>query len=469
MKMTTEQVNNFLKAWKDKTPLSLTTNFAGVIQLNGDDSLRSEKLSRCTNLSLSKPKATKQDLENPTASLPAEVDSQEDDFVEVTYRALSAAMLADRPVDFSKGAVVKNATKKLVGQTVFKDHNTAVDNWVGRVVATNWDTETKGIPPGINSLLKLDMVKDPMTVRGVLQGAIHSASVTVTFQWEPSHKELMDNGTFFSRLGEEIDGETVRIVVTKIEKFWEISLVWQGADEFAKQIDDNGKPVLEADPSHFSNAGCNYSGAMDGGVLTSAVTTTAPSNKEEAMPLAQRVKEVLGEDVTYENLSEKLEKLISGHSEKETDLNGKVEDVSKALVSSTEQVDSLRKKTGELESEIALLKKESAELKQDAEAGRQYLQELRQKATDAYRFLKGTEAKQVILETIEKGDLGLVKAWYEDLNAEKEAKIPNKCVKCGSTEVSRQSSVVKDAAGEGEQKIVLNNESAQAVRKLHVV
>ena len=33
---------------------------------------------------------------------------------------------------------------------------------------------------------------------------------------------------------------------TEIDKFWEISLVWQGADEFAKQIGEDGRPVQQS-------------------------------------------------------------------------------------------------------------------------------------------------------------------------------------------------------------------------------
>lgn len=466
MTWTTELTNKYLKAWREKIPLTYTTNFAGSIQLNDDLNEVKTKLARCNSLSLSNSKPQKQDLENPSSVLPAEVESQQEDFVDVTYRALSAAMLADRPVDFSKGAVVKNATKKLVGQTVFKDHNTNVDNWVGRVASTNWDTETKGIPPGINAVLRLDMVKDPMTVRGVLQGALHSASVTVTFQWEPSHKELMDNGTFFSRLGEEIDGQTVRIVVTKIEKFWEISLVWQGADEFAKQIDEKGKPVLSADPSHFSQAN-HHHGSWEGGMLSSAAINAGPFNKEEDMSLSDRILELLGKDTTIENLQDKVEGILHSQAEKELALNGKVEDVSKALVISTDQVESLRSKVGELTSELEVFKKEVEGLKTDAETGRKYLEDLRAEAVKIYTTLKGKDAKSVILDTINKGDLTLVKAWLEDLKLEREQKIPNRCGKCGSKEVSRQSSVTKSTGEDSENKTVLNEDSYKNVRQLH--
>ena len=225
---------------------------------------------------------------------PSNLEISDDDFVYVTYRAISASTLADRPIDFSNEKMLKRSVKKLKGQTVFKDHETSVDNWVGRIESTEWDENTKGLPPGINALLKLDVIKDPMTVRGVLQGAIHSASVTVSFEWKPSHPKLMDEGSFFDQLGDEVDEEMVRIVVTKIDKFWEISLVWQGADEFAKQIGADGHPV------HQSN--------QDEKLMSSQLShgsINQERNQEDQMEkLNELLKETFGVAVSEKNFKE---------------------------------------------------------------------------------------------------------------------------------------------------------------------
>ena len=156
--------------------LSISMSFGGRIQFAGGKPLANQKLERLSALLAADP--------NANDVLPTSATPVEEDFIEVDWRALSATVLSDRPVDFSNQPMLKRSVKMLVGQTVYKDHMTSVDNWVGTVVDATWDDTIKDFPPGINAKLKLDMVKDPMAVRGVLQGAIHSASVTVSFQWK---------------------------------------------------------------------------------------------------------------------------------------------------------------------------------------------------------------------------------------------------------------------------------------------
>src|SRR5210317_758975 len=68
--------------------------------------------------------------------------------------------------------------------------------------------------------------------------SVHSVSVTVTFEWKPSHK-FEDENEFYGKLGTYDDkGELVRRVVTKIHAYHEISFVAHGADPYAQKIVD---------------------------------------------------------------------------------------------------------------------------------------------------------------------------------------------------------------------------------------
>ncbi len=186
--LTQKQIKKLFDRWKKRDKLSLSLTFTGSIQ--EVENLKTP--SQLVNRVIEKKKAIlNQEEAESQELLPEIVNSFDEDFVTVTYRAISSTVLADRPIDFTNKAMLKKSVSALDGQTVFKDHNTVVDNWVGRVTKAYWDTKTEGVPPGINAELRLDIVKDPMTVRGVLQGAIHSASITVTFEWEPSHPNLM--------------------------------------------------------------------------------------------------------------------------------------------------------------------------------------------------------------------------------------------------------------------------------------
>ncbi|HEX8500795.1 MAG TPA: hypothetical protein VF659_09400 [Pyrinomonadaceae bacterium] len=164
-----------------------------------------------------------------------------EDYYRKDYRALSATLAPCYGLDFSTAGVLEKAVGMLKGQTVYTDHYYySVHNWVGVVEDAKWDggdEAGKGVP-GINATLKLDSKKDPMLVRGVAMEppAVHSCSVTVLFEFEFSHPDLVEEGRFWQLLGEEVGGQIVRLVVTAILGFWEISFVFQGAQEENKQI-----------------------------------------------------------------------------------------------------------------------------------------------------------------------------------------------------------------------------------------
>lgn len=201
-----------------------------------------------------------QGAEDPTPDDFSEVDPQEADYIYPLFRALSAEIVGGYWLDFSEPNVVKDAAPLLYGQTIYTNHRFYdVERWIGAVNASVWDAKgerTEGVP-GINVELKIDWKVAPRIARGLLMKppAIHSVSATLEFEWRASHPELLEKRIFWSSLGEEIDGEIVRIIVTKILSFWELSLVFQGADRRAKQLSagDDEQESLDrqlADPHH---------------------------------------------------------------------------------------------------------------------------------------------------------------------------------------------------------------------------
>lgn len=358
------------------------------------------------------------------AVLPTEIVSNPEDFVEVEYRALSAAMLWDRPIDFSDPKMLKRGVKLLAGQTVYKDHEVSVDNWVGTVSGTSWADAVGDFPAGINATLKLDTVKDPMTVRGVLQGALHSASVTVQFEWKPSHPQLMESGDFYRSLGTEVDGQMVRIVVTAIVKFLEISLVYQGADQYAKQLDDAGEPLKAA--ANLAAQSTTHNLAAGG--------TPGKDN----MNLLEALKKVLGKDVTEANAEEALKSYSETFAA-----------AVKALEDSRAKVEALTKelneKTESYNTKLAQLEKSIADNAEAVAVGAKYLKDERDEAVRLCKLAKGTEVSAAILGVIETGKLETVQAFKGEFQKEVDAKFPAHCAKCNSTEITRQSA--KDLEG----------------------
>src|SRR5690606_29131701 len=139
--------------------------------------------------------------------------------------------------------------------------------------------------PGINATYKIDALMNPRIARGLLMKppAIHSTSMTVLFKFEYSHPDIATENRwrFFDLLGEEVDGEIVRLVVTEILEYWEASLVFQGADRLAKQ---HGNSSEEDDFAGMSAK------KLEGNADKSVRTPPANSTQEKTMKLTNEQK-----------------------------------------------------------------------------------------------------------------------------------------------------------------------------------
>ncbi len=176
------------------------------------------------------------EIERPAAIVP-----RDDDYIYPLFRALSQTVIEGYWIDYSRPGVLEESTPLLARQTVYADHHFwNVEKWLGVVNESSWDAEglNSDSVPGINVELKIDALLNPRIARGLLMQppAIHSASVTVLFEYEYSHPNLVEEGRFWDLLGEEVNGDLVRLIATKILAYWELSLVFQGADRGAKQL-----------------------------------------------------------------------------------------------------------------------------------------------------------------------------------------------------------------------------------------
>lgn len=176
-----------------------------------------------------------------------DVIPKEEDFLTVPFRLLSATTVGAgtwKAADFSDAKILKKSMNKLNGKPLYKDHETDLDNWVGIIKGTKWSNgfnqDGVEIPAGIDGLVAIDAKTNPKIARGVLMGSIFSNSVTVVFHWTMSH-DFEDEWEFYEKIGKMgTDGKMVRRIVTEIEDYHESSLVWLGADPFAKAITEDG-------------------------------------------------------------------------------------------------------------------------------------------------------------------------------------------------------------------------------------
>ncbi|HEV2762049.1 MAG TPA: hypothetical protein VGV38_03560 [Pyrinomonadaceae bacterium] len=204
------------------------------------------------------------------------------DYIYPLFRALSAVLITGYWIDFSRPGVLEESVPLLYGQTVFKNHSFYdVERWLGVVNQSVWDAEgaQAGGVPGINAELKIDWKANPLIARGLLMEppAIHSVSVTVETEFEYSHPDIVqeDRWKFFDLLGEEVNGQIVRFIVTKIISYWEISLVFKGADDLAK-----GDGVAEAERDSL-NAGGAHRSLHPASTQTAGGRPAPPAAKEK--------------------------------------------------------------------------------------------------------------------------------------------------------------------------------------------
>lgn len=204
-----------------------------------------------------------------------------EDYVEVPFRLISATIVGGgtwKATDFSDTRILKRSTNLLDGVPLYTDHETDTNNWSGLVNGVKWTksfTQDDGtaVPAGIDGIVAIDKVVNPKLARGVISGAVYSNSVTVEFDWEMSH-QFENEWDFLNKLGTiGADGKMVRRIVTNIHNYHESSLVWLGADPFAKAIDPNGN-LKNID------VGSVYSYAKD----SFSKLSNAKVTEDEAMP-----------------------------------------------------------------------------------------------------------------------------------------------------------------------------------------
>ncbi len=226
----------------------------------------------------------------------------EDRYVYKDFRAISQIFLSNRGLDFSRPGVLEAAVDMLKGKTIYANHDFSdIDNWRGVIADSFWDKEGKdaGGVPGINVTTKVDAFLNYRTACGLMMTppAINSASVTVVTEVEFSHLDLVKDGTFWEKFLEEADGEIVRLIVTRVIEFWEMSLVFMGEDRLAKNL-----PSDEADDAQTTDENLQAEATRARHLAASKLNAT-----EKKMKVTQEQKNLLGitaegDDVPEQNV-----------------------------------------------------------------------------------------------------------------------------------------------------------------------
>ena len=341
----------------------------------------------------------------------------DEDYIRMPVRMLSAAAVQNDTINFGhmEGKALKESVELFNNLTILKDHIFSVDQWLGKTEGAFWDSLTPGAPSGITGMMKLDKKADPKTCRGLVSGALDSVSVTISFEYEKSHPKMSDMD-FFMNLGDVVDGKTVQALVTKVNRVYELSVVWQGADKFAKTIGDDGSietPGVRSNSQSFSTQEVSVDlkklAALLGLTLDGAALT------EDAIMAALKEKLAANPDL--------LTKLTAAETAK-TELTTQVTALTADVATKTEEIKTLTAKVDSLAAQAKL--GETTLTNTRSEALRLYNVVEDKKATEAMRALINGATPEVAQSVIDT---------YKD---RAEAIAPLKCTKCGCTELSRQ-------------------------------
>lgn len=296
---------------------------------------------------------------------------KKEDYAYPVFRALSETRVRPYfPVNFSKNGVLQQSQKKLVGQTVYANHEAGVGNGLGTVYEASWqesqDVDGFLVPAGINTVLQLDGKKSPGIVRGIQADPpeIHSTSVTVQFEWEQSHVNLTRDD--FYRLVGTLDaqGNMIERMATNIIAYHEISLVSHGADPYAQQIKD-GKIInpsyadtqkfsKEQKPSiyHFFDFKNLETETLSAEQFKKAIPEPSiiEQNDNKMNEALKKILEVLGKDATAfkPEDSTEVDALVASITSLKANKD-KVESLTADLATSTAEVTRLKTENGTLE------------------------------------------------------------------------------------------------------------------------
>lgn len=181
-----------------------------------------------------------------------------EDFLPYLFRHISATIVGAgtwKATEFTE-EVLKKARKLLEFKPAFVNHELETGNIIGatgKAVFTPAFKAKNGqlIAAGLDAPIWIDAKLHPDICRKLSAFPvphIQSVSITVIYEWEPSHSFTDSSGNedewvFENRIGTIVDGKMVRRIVIKIIEIYETSLVWLGADPYAKILDENGDPI----------------------------------------------------------------------------------------------------------------------------------------------------------------------------------------------------------------------------------
>jgi hypothetical protein len=405
------------------------------------------------------------------------------DLVRVPFRALSATVVAAgtwRATDFTDEAVLRRSVKKLIGKSAFVMHWQYTDECIGAIETASWSEKTAQdgliIPAGIDIVYLINGEHNEKLCSNLLMEppGIYSNSVTVEFEWEPSHDNFKDEDQFMQSIGQvHADGRMVARKVIDLVDYHESSICWLGADPFAKMKDKEGKLINPEEGAVFNNANqyvkemytkerhffASYSFKKEGISLTNKIVKNLTDMEKILLELARKS---LGLAADAEVTQAHIDSLVLGKKDDHTLLlskSSKVEGLEREVTELKAKGDTgaltteLEKVKGEktvLEGEKVSLTEKVGTLEPMALIGTAHLAAKRAEVVRLYKAgLKGVAEDATMLDNFTKSDSKGLDSFLTMFTKGVAEKFEAKCATCGTTEIEFRSTFV-EAGKEGD-------------------
>lgn len=309
-------------------------------------------------------------------------DNQNEIGIQVDFRLLSKTIVYQMGffgmivMDFGDKSVLKNSLQLLTGKPVMPDHSMTSEKWLGIIKNTFWTRKINGLDvEGINGTLELDIDPDPThasnrIIRGIRKGPLSSFSVSVWFDYKRSHPD-MDAYDFYTKMGEkDQEGNMYRLIVTKIHRYFEGSIVVAGADPHAKRalnFSDVNQPgnvlcSFSCDQGwHFSKQEAMVMSAKAKQDLTpedaklDATDTTIEETPQEDEKKKEEEVEAPAQDAESTPEGEETKEVANSLIKQNSELLTNISDLTQQRTTLQQTVDSLTAEKSQLEAENASL------------------------------------------------------------------------------------------------------------------
>jgi len=391
---------------------------------------------------------------------PEDLKPKDGDYSFPIFRALSEVVVHKNtnPVDFSQNNVLKKSLQLLVAETVYPNHEMLVGNELGVIESVEWQNAYKTdkgiqVPAGINARLKIDGKKVPGIVRSIEMNALHSVSVTVSFEWEKSHPNISDD-EFRNKLGTfDEKGNIYTRVATKILRYSEISLVPHGADPYARKVGEDGK-ILNPEKAARRDGTISNAEVPKHSFLHFSDTASLVEEGEEENTIPSVINNNDNNQTTFMNKEYLLVlALLMGitGTEKMSDdeLKSAVQTKCKDNAGSAEKLIEVNKELTELKAKAPEKAELGAEDKAALEYGKASITALQERAKKAYQAVKGDKAEEKYMGSLKEMPPAVLTTLAEQYEKELNDLQPLTCTKCKSTDISRQSAQTAGAGGNG--------------------